>query len=141
MDIFNQDFTKETFNQFMLQKINSKNIIQNAIPMRIFNTAKEQHITEEFEKKVISKMYEPDRRKVQRVIKLDDDLAIIESFESTCDGEEEKNWYRIYYNGHVDSTVTSNLDVSIIMAICLKHNCEVAGTWICRMLEIGGDNI
>lgn len=141
MNIFEQDFTKETFNQFMQEKINSKNIIQSALPMRIFNMAKEQHITEEFEKKVIDKIYEPDRRKVQRVIKLADDLAITESFESLCDGEGEKNWYRIYYNGHIDSAVTSNLDEAIIMAICLKHDCENAAMWICKMLGIGGDNI
>lgn len=141
MDIFEQDFKRDSFNELIREKIDSKNFQDKLFPLRIFNMAKEQHITEEFEKKVIGKMYEPDRRKVQKVIKLDDGLAVIESFESLCDGEEEKKWYRIYYNGHVDSSVTSNLDVAIIMAMCLKHNCEDATMWICKMLGTEADNI
>lgn len=137
MNLFEKDdLTLEELNNEWKESTETKNVIKQRMPMRIFHMAKETYERDQKEKEIVSNiMYEPDRRKVKNVLIIDKESAIIETFEKIF-GEKEQTWYRVCYNGRVDSTVTTSFDNALIQLICLKHKSEEASGWICKMLDI-----
>jgi hypothetical protein len=136
--MFEKEMTLEELNEVWKESVETEHVIKKNMPMRLYNMAKETYERDQFDEKVIDKMYESDRRKVQKIYKIDDNSAIVETFEKLF-GEKEKLWYRVYLNGHVDSTVTTSFDNALIRLVALKHNCAEATGWISKMLDIKED--
>lgn len=136
--MFEKELTLEELNNIWKESVETTNVIKKNMPMRLYRMAKETYERDQFDKKVIDKMYESDRRKVQKVVKIDDGSAIIETFEKLF-GDKEKLWYRIYLNERVDNTVTTSFDNALIRLVALKHNCVEATGWISKMLDIKED--
>lgn len=137
-NMFEKDITKEELVEMLKDSFETTHIVNKHIPMRLYNMAKEEFKRAELKKNIIDKMYQDDKRKVVEVVILEENLAIIKTFEKLFDNTE-KNWYRVFYNGRVESSCTDNYDHALIMAVCAKTNNLInsdASVLISRMLNV-----
>ena len=134
MNIFEREISKEELNEVLNKSIESKGI-QSLFPMRMYNMAKETYQRNEIESKIREAMYKGDRKNIENIIIINDNLAIIETFEHLF-GEGEKPWFRIYIDGHISSTVCQSLDEALLHLVARKNNMGEASQWICRMIGL-----
>lgn len=133
--MFEKELTLEELNEYWKECYETDNMIKKRMPMRLYIMAKETHTREEKEKEIIEKIYKPEQRFVKKVTLIDDNSAIIESFEKIF-GDEEKTWYRIYYNGKVSSTVTEKFDMALLRLVALKNNSEDATGYMAKLIDL-----
>jgi hypothetical protein len=136
--MFEKDMTLDELNEYWKECYETDNMIKKRMPMRLYVMAKETYTWEEKEKAIIEKIYEPDRRFVKKVTLIDDNSAIIESFEKIF-GDEEKTWYRVYCNGKISNTVTEKFDMALLRLVALKSNNEEATGWMAKLIDLVED--
>lgn len=117
------------------ESIDTENIIKKKLPLQMFNMAKETYIKEQKEKEIISKMYNSDKKNITNVTIIDDDSAIIETYQKLF-GDKEQNWYYTYYKGDIESSVTSNFDIALLQLVAIRNNSSEATSWMAKLVGI-----
>lgn len=134
--MFEKEMNLEDLNKYWKECAESKNIIQKNMPKRLYNMAKETYEREQKEDKIL-KSLEKDKgkRNVKNILIIDENSAIIETFENIF-GPVEKTWYRTYYNGNIVGSVTTKLDIALLQLVAIKNGNEGALQWVMKMLDI-----
>lgn len=138
MSIFDKEITKEELFEKLKESMETPNIVKQNFPMRLYYMAKDTYHNNKAEQEIIDKMYKGDQGKVTNVLIIDDNSAIIKT-KQVLFGDEEKDWYRIYFNDRVYSECTDNFDHALIMLVCARHNGLInsdAANLIAKMLGI-----
>ena len=51
-------------------------------------------------------------------------------------GEEEKDWFRVFYKDRMACEVVESFDIALILLLCIKTNNDRALGYVARMLGI-----
>lgn len=135
MHIFEKEMSKEELFEDIKKSMEKPNAAKGFLLMRLYGMAKEEHRRNKLRDEIIDKMYAPHRKNIQEVFIIDDNTAIIKSHEKIF-GEEEKDWFRVYYNGRLSDVVSESFDIALINLLCIKTNNDRALGYIARMLGI-----
>jgi hypothetical protein len=135
VSIFEKEMSLEEVKGLLKESIDTENIIKKKLPLQMFNMAKETYIKEQKEKEIISKMYNSDKKNITNVTIIDDDSAIIETYQKLF-GDKEQNWYYTYYKGDIESSVTSNFDIALLQLVAIRNNSSEATSWMAKLVGI-----
>lgn len=133
--IFKKNLSEEELKVVLKECLESDNMMKSLIPVRMYNMAKETHRRNEQEIKVKNALDKENRKYIKNIIVINDDLAIVETYEDLF-GKGEESWFSTYINGHIDSTVCSSLDEALLLLVARKNNMKEASQWMARMIGL-----
>lgn len=111
------------------------NAVKGRLLLELYSMAKEEHKREKRQDDIINKMHPSSRQYIREIFLIDDDTAIIKTHQKLF-GEEEKDWFRVFYKDRIEFEVAESFDIALINLLCIKTNNDRALGYIARMLGI-----
>jgi len=135
MSIFGKELNLEEVNTMLKESMESTNMIRNKLPMKMFLMAQESYERQQKEQEIVNQMYSKNQQYVTKITMIDEDSAIIETFEKIF-GDEALTWYRTYHKGHIDSSVTGSFDIALLQLVAVRNGNEGATRYMAKLIDL-----